>query len=147
MKYLSSTYAKLVVAFLAGAFISFTLSRYALLVQHLLRIRYSSIFEVCMVAGMLLFQFIFIYKKNRELIFDYFANVLIVSVIGSLLLLPLIFINYVFPLPDLLNISYFFLAVLYMFFEHKRRVKAIGLPIYLSYTWVLYRVIILAFIL
>jgi hypothetical protein len=147
MKYLSSTFAKLVVAFLAIAFISFTLSRYALLVQHLLRIRYSSIFEVCMVTGMLLFQFIFIYKKNRKLILDYFANVLMVSVIGSLLLLPLIFINHVFPLSDLLNICYFFLVVLYMFFEHKKRVKAIGLPTYLSYTWILYRVIILAFIL
>jgi hypothetical protein len=147
MKYLSSTFVKWVAAFLAIAFISFTLSRYALLVQHLLRIRYSSIFEVCMVTGMLLFQLIFIYKKNRKLIFDYFANVLMVSVIGSLLLLPLIFINHVFPLSDLLNICYFFLVVLYMFFEHKKRVKAIGLPTYLSYTWILYRVIILAFIL
>ena len=147
MKYLSSPIAKLTVAFLAVAFISFTLSRYALLVQHLLSIRYSSIFEICMVIGMLLFQFILIYKKSRKLILDYFANVLTVSVIGSLLLLPLIVINHVFPLSDLLNICYFFLVVLYMFFEHKKRVSVIGLPTYLSYTWVLYRVIILAFIL
>jgi hypothetical protein len=37
--------------------------------------------------------------------------------------------------------------VLLMFFEHKRRVAKLAMPVFISYTWVLYRVIILLFIL
>ena len=123
------------------------LSQFAKLIQHLLSVRYDWKFELSMVLGQLAFQFSFIYKKTNEQKISYYFNMLLVSLIGSVLLLPLLIINYFYSLNSLSNILYFFAVVLIMFFEHRRRVKKLEFPSYISYTWVLYRLLILIFIL
>lgn len=117
-----------------------------MLIQHLIKIKYNWQFELCMVVGMLFFQLPFIYKKPTQLKLDYYFNMLLVSLIGSVLLWPLIITNSFFTCGSLLNVIYFFVVVLFLFFEHKRRVAKLLLPAYISYTWVLYRFIILIFI-
>ena len=124
-----------------------TLNQYAQLIQHLIVIKYNWRFELLMVTGMLIFQYPFIYKKEWNLKLDYYFNMLLVSLIGSVLLIPLLILNYYADYSDIFNVVYFFIAVLIMFFEHKRRVAKLNLPLLISYTWVLYRVIILIFIL
>jgi hypothetical protein len=126
---------------------AFILSGFAQLIQHLLRIQYDWKFELFMVLGQLLFQFPFIFRQTAEKIFHYFYHMLFVSFLGSVLLSPLILTNHFYRLPDLVNIFSFFTVVLVMFIEHKRRVKRLSLPSFISYTWVAYRVIILFFIL
>lgn len=103
-------------------------------------------FELCMVTGMLLFQYPLIYKKPLSLKLDYYYNMLLVSLMGSFLLWPLVLVNTIYFRNDYMNIIYFFMVVLFMFFEHKRRVAKLLLPVYISYTWVLYRLVILFFI-
>jgi hypothetical protein len=129
------------------AITAFTLSKYAFLIQHLPRIKYSWQFELAMVIGMLFFQFPFIYKKSFNLKFAYYYNMLLVSLIGSILLCSLLIINHFYACTDLLNLLYFFGVVIIMFFNHKKRVNKLALPAYLSYSWILYRFIILIFIL
>lgn len=124
-----------------------SLNQFAKLIQHLITIKYDWKFELFMVAGQLVFQFPFIYKKTAEEKWDYYYNMLIVSMMGSVLLLPLIIFNHVYLLSSTLNILYFFAVVLFMFFEHKRRVYLLCMPSHISYTWVLYRFLILIFIL
>jgi hypothetical protein len=119
------------------AFTSFVLSHFALLIRHLLKIDYDWKFELCMVLGQLLFQFPFIFKQTAQKIFLYLYNMLLVSFIGSVLLSPLLVLNYFHPMPDMFNIISFFTVVLVMFVEHKRRVKRLSLPAFISYTWVL----------
>lgn len=124
-----------------------TLNQFAKLIQHLISIKYDWRFELFMVVGQLVFQFPFIYKNTAEEKWDYYYNMLIVSMMGSILLLPLIIFNHFYLVSNILNILYFFAIVLFMFFEHKRRVYLLCMPSYISYTWVLYRFLILIFIL
>jgi hypothetical protein len=138
---------KIAVMVICVAMTAITLNQYAQLIQHLITIKYGWRFELCMITGMLFFQYPFIYKKSRSLKLDYYFNMLLVSLIGSALLFPLLVLNFYSDYSDTLNLLYFFTVVLVMFLIHKKRVAALGLPVVISYTWVLYRAIILIFIL
>ncbi|MDB5275243.1 MAG: hypothetical protein JWR61_198 [Ferruginibacter sp.] len=126
---------------------AFTLSHFALLIQHLIVIKYNWQFELFMITGMMLFQFPLIYKKPNSLKLDYYFNLLMISFIGAVLLWPLLRINLVYQINDMVNLAYFFAIVLVLFFVHKRVVATLSLPEMLSYTWVFYRFIVLLFIL
>lgn len=138
---------KIIVMLLCIAITSVTLNHFAKLIQHLITIRYDWKFELCMVVGQLGFQLPFIFRRTNEEKMDYYFNMLLVSMMGSVLLLPLIVVNYFYLLSTLINMICFFSVVLFMFFEHKKRVKKLSMPFYISYTWVLYRALILIFIL
>ena len=99
-----------------------------------------------MVIGTLLFQLPFIIKKPVQLKFEYYYNMLFVSLFGALLLWPLLLANKYLQMNDAINIAYFFAVVFVMFLEHKKRVAKLKLPKIISYTWVLYRFVILLFI-
>ena len=147
MKYLSSIPFKIFAIVCSIIITACTLSEYAKLVQHLISIKYNWQFEFFMVIGMLIFQYPFLIKKNNLLKLNYYYNMLLVSLMGSVLLWPLLLIIRVYRTTDMINLLYFFGVVLIMFLEHKRRVTKLLLPAYISYTWVLYRFIILVYIL
>ena len=147
MKIVKTTYFKIGMMLICIAFTAFTLSRYAILVQHLIKIKYNWQFELFMVLGMLFFQYPFIYKNTWKLKLEYYFNMLLVSLMGAVLLWPLLIVNYFDACVDPVNIIYFFAVVWVMFWEHKRIVVKLSLPVFISYTWLLYRFIILIFIL
>lgn len=147
MKYLSSIPFKIFAIVCSIIITACTLSEYAKLVQHLISIKYNWQFEFFMVIGMLIFQYPFLIKKNNLLKLNYYYNMLLVSLMGSVLLWPLLLIMRVYRTTDMINLLYFFGVVLIMFLGHKRRVTKLLLPAYISYTWVLYRFIILVYIL
>jgi hypothetical protein len=146
MKFLNAISFKIVAIFICIAATAFTLSQYAKLIQHLISINYNWQFEFFMVMGMLAFQYFFIYEKTWDLKLNYYYNMLLVSLLGSLLLWPLLIFNNFYSCADMVNLIYFFTVVVIMFFVHKQRVAKLLLPVYISYTWVLYRFIILIFI-
>ena len=146
-KLISSSPFKIAAILFCIAIIAFTLSQYAKLIQHLIAIKYNWRFELLMVIGMIVFQYFFIYKQTWEKKLDYYFQMLLVSLIGSALLWPLLLANHFFKNNDIINLIYFFSVVGIMFFIHKKVVAELQLPLYLSYTWVLYRFIILIFIL
>lgn len=129
------------------AFTAFTLGQFSLLIQPFLAIPYDWRLELAIVTGQLVFQFPFIYHKPFAVKWVYFENMLMVSLIGSLLLIPLLVVNHFYPLPIEVNAGYFAFVVVTLFFEHRRRVYHLQLPSYLCYTWILYRLLILPFIL
>ena len=143
---MKSTILKIVFGIIFILITALTLAEYAKLIQHLLSVKYNWLFEMIMVAGMLLFQLIFIFKNDKNLIVSYFSKILLVSFIGSSLLWPLLLINEYHNLSDIINLTYFFSVVSIMFFIHKNIVTQMKLPLYLSYTYILYRFIILLFI-
>lgn len=128
-------------------FTAFTLSQFSLLIASFLRIPYDWKLELAIVTGQMVFQFPFLYKKTFAVKWVYFENMLMVSLIGSLLLVPLILVNHFYQMPIEVNLVYFAAVVITLFFEHRRRIKRLQLPEYLCYTWVLYRLLILPFIL
>ena len=125
---------------------AYVLSRFAILIQHLLRIHYDWRFELLMVTGQLLFQLPFILKFPLIQKLDYFLNMLLISFMGSVLLAPLLILNHYSRMGDIFNLGWFFSVVLFMFVVHRHRVKVLQMPFYISYTWVLYRALILLFI-
>ena len=103
--------------------------------------------EFILVVGQLIFQGLFFLRKDMKTYLNYCGNVMTVSLIGSLGLLQIIILNGLIPWTNLMILLSSLGVVGMMFFEHRRRIKLLELPYYLSYTWILYRVLVLAFIL
>lgn len=102
--------------------------------------------------GQLFFQasLLLFFKYKSQLIWDYLKQMMFVSLVGSVLLTPALvsaFLFFPFSPGAVYFLSYFFIIVLFMFFNHKKRVEKIHAPHWLTYTWVLYRLIVLAIIL
>lgn len=128
-------------------FTACTLSIYVVPLQQFMAIHYSFYFELGMVSGQLFFQSLFIFRSSFKDKYQYAYHLLTVSLLGSLLLWPVILAGYCTGLHPYFYLAYFFAVVLFMFFEHRRRLNLLQLPLFLSYTWVLYRSLILIFIL
>lgn len=103
--------------------------------------------ESIIALGQIGFQTLFISKLKLEKQLNYIGNLMTVSLMGSLILLPILLINAIFILPEIVLLGWFGLTVALMLLEHIRRIKILDLPKYLSATWVLYRILILIIIL
>jgi hypothetical protein len=123
------------------------LERFSDFIAHLLDVDYDWKFELAMVTGQMIFQALFILKRGVREIIAYTSRLLLVSLVGSLLLLPAIAWNCIYVHHDLVNLGWFFSVAVVMFFLHKQYIDELRWPWYLCYTWVLYRLIILIFIL
>lgn len=133
---------------LAGLFTSSVLLQYSYLLGPFLP-ESNLIREYCICFGQIAFQsvILLLIKTKKQLLFSYLINMMTVSLVGGFLLSPTFIIaHYVFINP-LVYMAYFFLVVLFMFFNHQKKVKTINAPFWLSYTWVLYRCIVLLIIL
>lgn len=103
--------------------------------------------EIVIAFSQIIFQSLFLIKLNRNTILNYIGNLMSVSLMGSLILIPIVLLNQFIKLSEMLLLGWFAVTVLIMFAEHFRRIKILELPSYLSYTWVLYRIIALFLIL
>ncbi|MBL7973441.1 MAG: hypothetical protein JNJ85_00920 [Candidatus Kapabacteria bacterium] len=135
------------VAVIAVTLTTIVLSRFATHIQPILRVHYGWELEFSMVLGQLVFQYLFVRNAPKETILVYCIGLLCISGLGSLLLVPLLIFTAYNPIPITGMILYFFAVVGIMFITHKVFVSKLMLPKYISYTWVLYRCLILLFIL
>jgi len=103
--------------------------------------------ELLLAAGQVAFQGMFFIKKDTKMAINYFGNLITVSLMGSLLLVPLLLLAQFIALHQIIALCWFGLTATFMFIEHYRRVITLELPHYLCLTWVLYRIIALALIL
>lgn len=130
---------------------------FATLVTTIVLYNYSALFtslpkanifrELLIALGQLFFQSIFILKLKKETIVNYAGNLMTISLMGSLLLLPTLLVQSIYTMPQTVLLIWFSLTALIMFIEHFRRIKILQLPTYLCVTWVIYRIIILLLIL
>lgn len=103
-------------------------------------------FLIC--GGQILFQFTLLSLVTREKRFEYLGNMMTVSFIGALLLLPAIVIgNILSGIPAEVFLVFFMCVVGVMLYEHMRRMKILELGWWPSVSWVLYRIVVLAIIL
>lgn len=130
----------------AIAVISLVLSRTAIILQPVLAFAYDSRFELVMVIGQVLFQWCFLARETWARRWDYALQVIGVSLLGAILLAPLVLFHAWQPVGLLPGLAYFFAVVGVMFVAHIWRMKVRGLPWWLCVTWVLYRCILLVFI-
>lgn len=104
-------------------------------------------FVIC--AGQFVFQFLTLLSLgiySKKVWVNYFGHMITVSLIGALLLTPVLLLSYFLYSPYFFLI-YFIIVATYMIIEHIRRVKLLNLPYALTATWLLYRLLVLALIL
>lgn len=107
----------------------------------------SIVREVALAFGQIVFQSLFLLKFDKKTIINYAGNLMTVSLMGSLILLPILIVSQFINIPAIIILSWFAITVLIMFTEHFRRIKILKLPYYLCYTWILYRILALVLIL
>ncbi len=125
---------------------SLVLQSYASLLQHWVgQTNFFREFLIC--GGQILFQMMvarFVFRLNAEAILIYLGNMMTISLIGSLLLLPSFLISNVFSAMDPIGFLIWFVVIVgAMFLEHARRIKILKLPAGMSLSWVVYRVLVL----
>ena len=103
--------------------------------------------ELIIAFGQIVFQSLFLLKFDRKTILNYAGNLMTASLMGSLILSPVLILSPFIQLSQITVLGWFGVTVFIMFLEHFRRIKILKLPFYLSYTWVLYRIIALFLIL
>lgn len=101
--------------------------------------------ELLICGGQIVFQAAIVACFNKERLIHYLGNLMTVSFGGAILLLPILLTQNYFG-GSLLLLVYFMIVGSLMFLEHMRRVKILELPIMISLSWVLYRLIVLTFI-
>ncbi|SNR16763.1 thiol-disulfide oxidoreductase DCC family protein [Tenacibaculum jejuense] len=124
---------------------SITLFQFSHIIQALPKA--SFIREIWLALGLIISQVVFVINKDSKTILNYVGNIITVSLMGCIGLFQLMLLNSMISFPQWLILFAFSGVVGFMFFEHKRRIKLLELPSYLSWTWIGYRVIILFFIL
>lgn len=124
---------------------TFTLFNYSNLIPDVPKSSFSREFLVAF--GQIIFQIIFLLKLDKRTIINYVGNLMTVSFLGSIMLMPMLVLNQLINLPITLVLIWFRITVLIMFKEHLRRIKILNLPFYLCFTWGLYRIIALLLIL
>jgi len=130
---------------------------FAWLVTSLILVRYSQLvaplvtvsdfyreFLVC--GGQIVFQGIIVALVKRDRWTHYLGNVMTISLVGALALVPLLLLSG-FITSKWFYIGYFMIIVAGMLFEHIRRVRILELPWYITASWVLYRILVLYIIL
>jgi predicted DCC family thiol-disulfide oxidoreductase YuxK len=99
--------------------------------------------ELAICGGQIIFQGGVVGVLRRERVIHYLGNMMSVSLMGAVLLIPMLLINSFVIMSVYANLAWFGLVVAIMFLEHWRRVKILGLHWLVSVSWVLYRLIVL----
>ncbi|RZJ70055.1 hypothetical protein [Flavobacterium sp.] len=131
----------LIFAVLATAF---TLHAFADLLPEIAHTNLAT--ELVLAFGQVVFQAIFLARKDFKTILDYSGNLLTVSLFGSLLLLPMLIASQFFTVGEFVAVNYFGLTATLMFLEHFRRIELLKLPKILCLTWILYRILFVAYL-
>ncbi|WDF69184.1 DUF393 domain-containing protein [Sphingobacterium oryzagri] len=137
---------RLAYLFMTWLFTAWILSAYAPLMSDLLPAGNGSR-EYLICAGQLFFQGAVISIVHPSKRWDYLGNMMTISFGGALLLLPAMFLSTWLMLPPLFYAAWFMGVAGLMFLEHIRRSKLLSLGWALTSSWVLYRILVLLFIL
>jgi len=91
-------------------------------------------FFICCMQILWQSAFMGIYLKDR--IWDYLGNMMTVSLLGTLLLIPVLFFNF----SQVFYFIYFGIVVFIMFLEHLRRCRILKFGIIPTISWMLFRI-------
>lgn len=140
----NTKYRSFYIAF-ATIFTALVLFQYAELIVFLPKATFVR--EILLAVGQIGFQYVFIQKLDKQKQLNYIGNLVTVSIIGSLLLLPILILSSYLNLNYHIIIGWFGITVNFVIYEHYRRISILELPKYLTITWILYRILALVIIL
>lgn len=102
-------------------------------------------FLIC--GGQIIFQMVFVLMMKPGKLLHYIGNMMTVSLIGALLLLPMVIVNNIGSVDPLIALAWFGAVVTFMLFIHWRRMRWLGITAWATGTWIVYRLIVLCLIL
>ncbi len=135
---------RLVYMFLVAIFSSVVVFKYSIDINVFLSLKSNYARELMLCFGQIAWQYLFLKAYLKEKKWEYLGNMSTVSLIGTLLLIPMIWINIEFVA---LKIAWFMLVVGFMFFEHIRRSKLLEINYLPTISWLSFRVFALIIIL
>jgi len=97
--------------------------------------------EAMMCSGQLFWQGAIVLLFIKRKLHSYLYHMITVSLLGSLMLVPMILLMQQIQLTIETRLVFFFLVVGLMIIEHVRRVKKLNLPPYLTVSWITYRIL------
>lgn len=133
---------RLIYLFLSWLIVAYILTHYAKAMSPTVPLG-NAYREYLICGGQLVFQSIICLFYRPAKTWDYLGNMMTISLAGSLLLLPMLWIGSVFNLSSLPYIAYFMFTAGLMLLEHLRRSKILELGLLLSISWVVYRLLVL----
>lgn len=133
----------LIIAVLATAFV---LTHYVQLMAGVLPVG-NAYREYLVCGGQIVVQGFIINLIAQNKSWNYLGSMMTISLGGALLLFPVLLISGLIGQHPYFYAAYFMLVAGTMFLEHIRRNKLLGLGFTLTISWVLYRVVVLLFIL
>lgn len=92
--------------------------------------------ELAVCVGQILWQIIFLKIYLKDKIWDYLGNMMTVSLIGTLLLIPALMTGFT----PVFYMIYFGIVVLIMFLEHIRRCRILKLNFLPTISWIVFRI-------
>lgn len=98
-------------------------------------------FFICF--GQVFWQWAAITWIDKPKVAEYLGNMSTVSLIGGILLIPILLVNHYYPFNSILLIGLFGLVVFLMFLEHIRRCQILGLPFLMTLSWIAFRIVVL----
>lgn len=101
-------------------------------------------FLIC--GGQIVFQFITVSLVRKERVIHYLGNMMTVSLLGAMLLLPALLLPLAGIDSAFVYAAWFLAVVGIMLLEHLRRVRILGMSLAVSAAWVFYRLAILLLI-
>lgn len=145
-----SLLVKVLFILFAACFTSIMLLFYSLFLEEFIP-RSNMVREFIICFGQIAFQctLLLLFKKGKILL-EYIYQMMVVSFQGACVLFLIMLFGFRVYTPPYYSYYFaglFFLVVAFMFFSHKKRVRKINAPHWLTYTWVLYRILALFFIL
>jgi len=102
-------------------------------------------FLIC--GGQIIFQLVIVRLMIHDKLLHYIGNMMTVSLIGALLLLPMLTLSHVVNIPPAVSLAWFTAVVTFMLFIHWKRVNMLGLPVWTTASWIGYRLLVLCIIL
>ncbi|MCW3162544.1 DUF393 domain-containing protein [Chryseobacterium oryctis] len=94
--------------------------------------------ELMICIGQILWQTLFLNVYLKDRFWNYLGNMMTVSLIGTILLIPALFTNF----NPFFNLIYFGFVVFIMFLEHLRRCKILKLNFLPTLSWMIFRVLV-----
>ena len=97
--------------------------------------------------GQIFWQMTAISLLDKEKTLNYLENMSTVSLLGGILLLPILLLNIYVPFSLVGLIFSFGVIVTIMLFEHLRRCKLLGVSILMTASWIIFRTVALVIVL
>ncbi|MEI9919287.1 MAG: DUF393 domain-containing protein [Bacteroidota bacterium] len=101
-------------------------------------------FLIC--GGQIVFQLVIVRLMTHDKVLHYIGNMMTVSLIGALLLLPMLALDRIVNIPPVIALAWFTTVVTFMLSLHWKRVKMLGLSAWTTVGWVVYRLLVLCII-